>query len=68
MAAEGARHWQLTFRQEQNVIKQVIALRGWLEQRHEQGCLPMVHKVAHALGNLEGAAAVQASGDLQAGQ
>ena len=68
LSAGGPRHWQLTLRQQQDVIKEVIALGCWLEQRHEQGCLPVVHKVAHALDNLEGAAAVQASGDLQAGQ
>ena len=61
-------HRQPTLRQQQDVVKEVVALRAWLEQRHEQGCLPNVHKVAHAFHNLEGAAAVQAGGDLQAGR
>ncbi len=53
-----------TFRQEQDIIKEVVDLGCRLQQRHEHGALPQVHKVSHALHNLEGGAAVQAGADF----
>ena len=53
-----------TFRQEHDVIKQVVGLWGGLQQGHKHGGSPQVAELPQGASDLEGGAAVQAGADL----
>ncbi len=53
-----------TFRQEHDVIKEVVGLRGGLQQGYKHGGGPQVAELPQGASDLEGGAAVQASADL----
>lgn len=54
----------VAFRQQHDVIKEVISLRCGLQQSHQHGGLPQVCKVAQGAADLESGAAVQPCADL----
>ena len=53
-----------TFRQQHDVVKEVVGLWGGLQQGHQHGGSPQVAELPQGASNLEGGAAVQASADL----
>lgn len=53
-----------TFRQQKDVIKQVVHLWGRLQQADDNGCIAQMCKISQALDDLEGGAAVQAGADF----
>lgn len=54
----------LTFSDEQDVVKEVIGLWGWLQQRNGRGVLEGVRGIAKVLNDGKGGGGVQAGGDL----
>ncbi len=54
----------LSLGQQHDVIKQIVRLRGWLQQGHKQGALQDVTEVGEALGDEEGGGTVQACADF----
>ncbi len=53
-----------TFRQEHDVIEEVVGLWGGLQQGHKHGGGPQVAELPQGSSDLEGGAAVQAGADL----
>ena len=53
-----------TFRQEHDVIKEVVGLRGGLQQGYEHGSVPQVAELTQGASDLESGAAVQPCADL----
>ncbi len=54
----------LSLGQQHDVIKQVVRLRGWLQQGHQQSALHDVAEVGEAFGDEKGGGAVQARADF----
>ena len=56
--------YYLALRQQHDIIKQVVGLRGWLQQGHQQSALHDVAEVGEALGDEKGSGTVQACADF----
>lgn len=55
---------RLAFREQHDVIKEIVGLRCGLQQSNDHGGLPKVSKVTQGAGDLEGGAAVKPCADL----
>jgi len=54
----------VALRHQHDIIKEVVRLRGRLQQGYQQSALQNVAKIGQALGDEEGGGAVQACADL----
>lgn len=57
-------HARLTFRHEQNIIKQVVSVGCGLPQRNKHGSLAQMTKVTQGAGDLASGAAIKTCADL----
>ena len=54
----------VALRHQHDIIKEVVGLRGRLQQGHQQGALQNVAEIGQALSDEEGGGAVQACADF----